>query len=79
MFRFQPGALVLLALVGGIAACADDPHQQYYHPHAHRGRTAPSWYSPPTTPEQGNHPYSRRNTGAVNGVNYGGAGNNAGY
>ncbi|MBO1324019.1 hypothetical protein K2X14_02470 [Acetobacter sp. TBRC 12305] len=79
MFRFQPRALVLLALAAGLAACADDEHQRYYHAHNHHGKIAPTWYHPPTTPEQGKHPYARPTTSTVNGINTGGSDPNAGY
>ncbi|WP_156475931.1 hypothetical protein [Acetobacter orleanensis] len=44
--RRAVAGLCLLSLLG-LAACADDHSQHYYHPRNHHGQRGPNWYRPP--------------------------------
>ncbi|NHO31056.1 hypothetical protein [Acetobacter fallax] len=40
--------IVILTVLTGLAACADDPAQDHQlHPKHHHGQKAPKWYKPP--------------------------------
>ncbi|WP_338331526.1 hypothetical protein [Acetobacter sp. LMG 32666] len=47
----RPQLALLVFILTGLSACAEDPHAHYYHPRNHKGQAAPDWYRPPATPQ----------------------------
>ncbi|GBQ31055.1 hypothetical protein [Acetobacter fabarum] len=42
---------MLVLMLTGLSACAEDPNAHYYHARTHKGQAAPDWYRPPATPQ----------------------------
>jgi hypothetical protein len=74
--RSRTQLALLVLMLTGLSACAEDPNAHHYHARIHKGQVTPDWYRPPATPQdtaqytKTQNLYRKQAVGAPQGVQY---------